>query len=280
MHVRGLSALQRAARAFGGAIGRDTRLARTARPLYEAVLSRASGRNGIPWTINGERYRIDPHYRQQLSEHYEAGVAGYLRQHVHAGDVCVDVGASVGAYVLQFARWSCPGGRVVAFEPNPQALDVLARHIRMNNLEETVTVVPSAAGAASGTAVLQAAAADGMARLQTANPLLAGAAVAITVPVTSLDAYCLKQHVRPQWIVVDVEGFEADVLLGARRIIASGSVRAIVAEFHPSVWTAPPFAPDGIAAVLESLRLSPVPLAGQPDIYLQHGPVLLLPRSI
>lgn len=276
---RSLKAVQRIARAAAGALGRDAWLVRRARPWYESLLYRASGRRGVPWRINGEDFRIDPRFRNRLAEEYEADVARYLRQNITAGDVCVDVGANVGAYALQLARWSSPGGRVIAFEPNPEAVRVLERHVRMNGLMQTVEIVPFAAGACAQMVVLHAAGADGMSRLDAANPLLAGSARALSVPMTSLDAYCREHSVRPQWIVLDVEGFEGDVLAGARHIICSGSLRGIIAEFHPSVWTARPFDAGGIAPLLEDLRLTPTALAGQRDLFGQHGPVLLVPAA-
>lgn len=277
LDLRGLTWIQRAARAASGAIGRDAWVVRRARPVYQSVLHRLSGGRGIPWSINGVRYRIDPRFRHRLGAEYETDVARYLREHIRPGDVCIDVGANIGAYVLQLARWSAPGGRTVAFEPNPEALDVLERHVRMNDLESTVTIVRSAVGADEGTGVLQAAGADGMSRLDVPNPILADAARPISVAMITLDSYCAIHTLRPHWIVVDVEGFEGDVLLGARRTVHSGVLRGIVAEFHPSVWTAAPFAPGGLGAVLDELRLMATPLAGQRDIFAQHGPVLLVP---
>jgi FkbM family methyltransferase len=279
LDIRGLTRIQRAARATSGAVGRDAWVVRRARPVYEYLLKHLSGSNGIPWTINGEEYRIDPAYRQRLGETYEAEVARYLRAHVAAGEVCVDIGANIGAYALQLARWVGPGGRVIAFEPNPEAAEVLERHVKMNGIERQVTLVPAAVGAEPGVAVLHAAGADGMSRLGVPNPVVARDTRPVRVSVTSLDAYCEANELAPQWLVVDVEGFEADVLRGARRTLRRGSVRAIVAEFHPSVWTTRAGAPDGMRELLEDLHLAAAPLADQSDLFAQHGPVLLSPAS-
>src|SRR5205085_9663014 len=117
--LRGMSLLQGAARKTAGLLGRESWLVRRLRPTYESLLDWLSDGRGIAWPINGVTYRIDPHVRHRLGQNYDAPVAAFLSARVKPGAVCVDVGANVGVYVLQFARWSGPKGRVVAFEPNP-----------------------------------------------------------------------------------------------------------------------------------------------------------------
>lgn len=62
----------------------------------------------------------------------------------------VDVGANVDYYVPQMAYWSRPGGRVVTFEPNPEARVILKKHVRLNGFADDVKVVPAAAGTLAG----------------------------------------------------------------------------------------------------------------------------------
>ena len=164
-----MSLIQEAARRASGLLGRESWLIRHLRPAYEWVLDWANGDSGIPWIINGVTYRIDPHHRHRLGHDYDAPVAVFLRERINPGAVCVDVGANVGVYVLQFAHWSGPSGHVTAFEPNPGAREVLQRHIKMNGLTQQVEVIPAAVGASSGNALLYAADADGMSRLGAPN---------------------------------------------------------------------------------------------------------------
>src|SRR5882762_3437602 len=114
-----MSLLQTTARRASGLLGRESWLIRRTRPVYESFLAWSGHGQGIPWAINGVTYRVDPHYRDRLGQNYDAPVAAFLRERVKPGALCLDVGANVGVYVLQFAHWSAPTGRVVAFEPNP-----------------------------------------------------------------------------------------------------------------------------------------------------------------
>ena len=59
-----MSLLQTTARRTAGLIGRESRLVRRLRPAYENLLDWYGGGKGIPWSINGVTYRVDPHQRQ------------------------------------------------------------------------------------------------------------------------------------------------------------------------------------------------------------------------
>lgn len=55
------------------------------RPVYETLLDWSSGGRGIPWAINGVTYCIDPHYRRQLGQEYDAPVVAFLRERIKPG---------------------------------------------------------------------------------------------------------------------------------------------------------------------------------------------------
>jgi FkbM family methyltransferase len=246
------------------------------RPAYESLLALISRGRGIRWELNGVPCRIDPRHRHRLGRRYEEEAAAFLASRVSPGDVCLDVGANVGAYAIQLARWSRPSGRVYAFEPNPAARRVLARHLRMNDIADRVTVLPKAVGAVGGAAVLEAAGADGMSRLGEAHPLLDGQTVRHRVEVVDLDGWCTSTGVEPDWLVVDVEGFELAVLAGARRLIKRKAGRlGVVVEMHPDTWTTLGSGPEEARGLLASLGVKAVPLSGQTDPTTEYGLVYL-----
>jgi FkbM family methyltransferase len=267
---------QEAARRAAGILGRESWVIRGARPTYESLLNWLSADRGIPWIINGVTYRIDPNYRNQLGQEYEAPVAAFLRSRVKPGAVCFDVGANVGVYVLQFAQWSGSTGRVVAFEPNPSARMILQKHIQLNALTERVQVVSAAVGAVAGKAVLYTAGADGMSRLGAPNEALADRVTSITVPVVTLDRYCETEGLTPDWLFIDIEGFEIAALAGARELIKGrGKNLGIIVEMHPSVWVSADTTRAKAEILLATLGLRAVSLTGQTDPLGEHGLVYL-----
>jgi FkbM family methyltransferase len=274
-----MSLLQTVARRTSGLIGRESLLIRRMRPVYESVLDWSGHGRGIPWAINGVTYRVDPRHRHRLGQHYDAPVAEFLRERVRTGAVCVDVGANVGVYVLQFAHWSGPSGQVIAFEPNRCAAEVLQKHVRMNNLDARVRVVESAVGEAAGEAILYAAEANGMSRLGEPNKALAGNFSEIKVAVVTLDDYCEDGNVKPDWLFIDIEGFEIAALAGARRLIQSRRKElGIIVEMHPNVWDSANTTRARAEALLDDLGLRAVPLTGQRDALAEYGIVHLAYR--
>lgn len=272
-----MSLLQAIARQTSGLIGRESSLIRRMRPVYESLLDWSGGASGIPWLINGVTYRIDPRCRHRLGQNYDAPVAEFLRERVKPGDLCLDVGANVGVYVLQFAHWSAPNGRVIAFEPNPSAVAILQKHVEMNGLAERVGIVSAAVGEASGEDILYAADADGMSRLGKPNAALGGNVSEIAVPVVTLDEYCSAEGLKPDWLFIDIEGFEIAALSGARELIQSCSGRlGMIVEMHPNVWDSANTTRAKAEALLADLGLRAEPLMGQTDPLGEYGLVHLV----
>lgn len=266
--------VQQAARAVSSLLGRNSALIRAIRPAYESFLHSLHKEKGIPWRVNGVTYLIDPRERPRFGESYEAGTAAYLAARIKPGMVCFDIGANVGAYVLQLGHWSGPTGKIVAFEPNAGAREVLARHILWNGLGDRVTVVPMAVGSSVGESVMYAAGADGMSRLAEVNRGLKDSAVETRVAVTTIDAYCQENGVWPDLILLDIEGFEIEALRGARQAIAQ-TKPIIAVEMHPNVWSSAATNRLDTERFLAEMGLRAVGLSRQNHPLEDHGQVSL-----
>ena len=244
---------------------------RAREPLVRALLAR----RGAARTVNGISLRVDPVGRHVFTPIYDEGAAACLRTHLREGMEAWNVGANIGVYALQLAHLVGAAGRVVAFEPNPAAREVLVRNIARNSLQSRVEVVPSAVGSAPGTVDFYTSGADGMGRAGRPNPQLS-ATDRIEVPVTTLDAFASARGRLPDLVVMDIEGWEIAALEGARSHL--GRTRFIV-ELHPDAWQWSGHTRADLEGLLDSGGLEARPLSGQRDPLGEHGQVVLEGRA-
>jgi FkbM family methyltransferase len=245
------------------------------RAYLRALTLQTRGR-GLPVSLpGGESVRVLPEYGfiSWNPDEYRA-----FREAVRPGMTALDVGANVGAYSLLLGQWVGSSGAVFAFEPAPAAHDGLQRHIRLNGLDAIVTPLRAAAGAASATARFVVESTGGESRLATAAD---ATATTVDVPVTTIDEFCAREHVTPDFIKIDVEGAELDVLRGARETIRRTRGRlALFVEMHPSIWRRSGSSSVDVRAELDVQQLDAVPLTLIDDPWAIEGVCLrLVPRS-
>jgi len=155
-----------------------------------------------------------------------------LFRHAHPGTCVIDVGAGMGDEVLDLSQLVGPDGFVLAFEPNPNAFAALGQTVAANDLRN-VRAVPQAVGAEKGFLSTQGGIASWTVRKMTDGG--EGA-----IPVTTLDAVYaehseLFKSKGLSLIKIDTDGFDLDVLRGARRLLADFPAAKVVVEFLPSI---------------------------------------------
>jgi hypothetical protein len=100
--------------------------------------------------------------------------------------------------------------------------------------------------------------------------------IPIGVQIVTLDEYCRTARVQPDWLLIDIEGFEIAALEGASATIRSrGRDLGIVVEMHPNAWGSARTTRERAESVLRELGRRPVPLTGQSDPLADHGLVFL-----
>jgi FkbM family methyltransferase len=146
----------------------------------------------------------------------------FLAHVLRPGETFADVGANAGLYSLWVSRIS--GARSIALEPVPSTYDTLRKNVRLNDLDDLVEPIRTAAGDTPGS-VLMTSGIGGM------NHIVqqAGAAT-VETPVRRLDEMFAGRE--PFAMKMDVKGFELRALQGAEPLLRSGALKAFTIELQ------------------------------------------------
>ena len=148
----------------------------------------------------------------------EQGTDLLFHRLLQKGDVVIDIGANIGYYTRIASKSVGSTGRVFAFEPSPNALSVL----KLNTKDlANVQVFPVALSDTEGEARFYVRKNGGTSSLAADS-----SAQEVKVKMTTLDNLALQVE-KVDLIKIDVEGFEPDVLRGARTLIQ---------DFRPLVY--------------------------------------------
>ena len=134
----------------------------------------------------------------------------YILKYIKEGDCIVDAGAFIGDHTLAYLKAVGPRGKVIAFEPNPEAYQCL-----LHNCPEAECVL---AGLGDKDQKLSFA----------TNENVGASHISCSgdkqVDIVALDSYKLE-HL--DFLKLDVEGFEISALQGANKTIN---------RFRPTMW--------------------------------------------
>lgn len=155
---------------------------------------------------------------------------------VPAGGTVVEVGGHIGYVTQYFSKLVGSTGHVYVFEPGPNNL----AYIRVNTYGKTnVSLIEKAAGSANESRIFYIEDITGLnnsferqhvskrarsnmveARVRESDVL------GVVVDVIRLDDFAREQGIRPDFVKIDVEAFEVEVLMGMKRLLS---------QFHPLI---------------------------------------------
>ena len=162
---------------------------------------------------------------------YDLALTEVIWQLAQPGGLQVDVGANVGYVSRLMQLKGGSNGRTESFEPNPEVLPMLEKNRVATPHNANWIIYPMAVGEAPGELWLKQPQAYA-ANHGTAHITAVEAPDAVAVEVTTLDIMFANEKI--SLLKIDVEGFEWNVLQGAKLLIASGSIENIVYEdFNP-----------------------------------------------
>lgn len=203
----------------------------TLRPAYLCLL-KIIAPHGIRRTMNGsDDLRLLPSARW-VSESYEPDLWHQMIGSLGPGDLFIDVGAYIGLYTVAAAKRVGANGRVIAFEPDRDNFHQLLRHVKLNEVQARVELHNVALSDRPGQLRYHGGQ-ESQSRI-----VDEGEVGTYTIEARTLDAALGEQRV--SIIKIDVEGFELQVLRGARALLSDTArrPRRLFIEMHPTAWTA------------------------------------------
>ena len=142
------------------------------------------------------------------------------------GDVVFECGGHQGCTALFLAACVGAGGKVVTFEPGRENASVIEANVRLNGVNN-IMVEQKAVGAGSGKGLVLGVASMCVAPSHRHETHSRGRQEVDLVP---LDDYAKEHNLYPTLIKIDVEGYEMEVLKGARHLLERRPKLAI--EIH------------------------------------------------
>jgi FkbM family methyltransferase len=159
---------------------------------------------------------------------WETYVKSILDKEVKNNDIIVDVGANIGVYAIPLAKRV---NKVIAFEPHPKTSEMLEKSIELNHVHN-IALVKKIIGD-SKKKVLYGLSDIPMESGITNTPIKD---LDSTIELESIDLdTALIMENKIDWLLIDVEGSEVNVLNGARSILRNYSPKIIIEVFHYNV---------------------------------------------
>jgi FkbM family methyltransferase len=165
----------------------------------------------------------------------ERDVRNWLERRIKDGHfVLWDVGANVGSVSLPLLR-NCPNLIAYCFEPSPVNVLRLETNVSLNpQLQERVTVVAQALSNRSGEAEFFVSAEPHNSGVGSLRNMPNTVDTAVNVKVSAGDNLIESGEIpAPDFIKIDVEGFEYEVLQGLERYLRKAKNVALVFEHAP-----------------------------------------------
>jgi FkbM family methyltransferase len=151
-----------------------------------------------------------------LGRWYDTETQAFVHEHVHEGDVVVDIGANRGVFTFLAAYRVGIRGHVYSFEPNPYYADMIRQEIAENSIGN-VTVIQAGLSETNGVFSLSVPIRSaGEATFGQTNYAPSELRV-VQCKVAKGDEYLADKD--PTLIKIDVEGYECKTLRGLRETL-------------------------------------------------------------
>jgi FkbM family methyltransferase len=169
--------------------------------------------------MNEDNFIVDEIYNDQVYEQYFRPLKG---------DVVADVGAHIGIFTLKAAKHIGKKGIVLAFEPEKTNFWILQLNTKVNNLHQVKTFMLGL-GEKEKYAQLFLDSANSGGHSLCFHKTQKFCKIKLAILDKVVENYASGKL---DFLKVDVEGYELNVLKGARKSLTKNSVKVAIAAYH------------------------------------------------
>src|SRR5919107_702943 len=182
--------------------------------------------------VNKDDFKIMTIHEDDIIEHFTP----------KQGDIVVDIGAHIGLYTIISSKRVGANGKVVAIEADPGNFEMLNRNIKLNKL---ANVIPLNYAVYSKETKIKLYLPSGESGFTKYNTIMSDWVNIkdkfVEVNANTLDYLLQSKGIREEevnWIKIDVEGAEFEVLKGAHNVLSKSKDIALLMELHgpPDVY--------------------------------------------
>ncbi|HTZ55511.1 MAG TPA: FkbM family methyltransferase [Candidatus Acidoferrum sp.] len=195
-------------------------------------------KSGFKMFVDSRDVSIAPHLI--LEGVYEEHTDAVLRRIVKPGMHVVEIGANVGLFTLLMARCVGAGGSVYAFECDPTLARIARDNLELNGLGQIGTIDERAVSKDDGRHEFRAALRHRgggtlVHNLQQIPQLTETERETIVVQAVTLDRFAAAYDRKIDFLKIDAEGAEADIIRGGQSIFGNADYPiTVMMEFAPA----------------------------------------------
>ncbi|HEX2124411.1 MAG TPA: FkbM family methyltransferase [Nitrososphaeraceae archaeon] len=152
------------------------------------------------------------------------------------GDIVIDIGAHIGLYTIISSKRVGAQGKVVAIEADPENFEMLNSNIKLNQLTNVIPLNYAVYSKETKIKLYLPSGESGFTKYNTIMPNWINTQEKfVEVNANTLDYLLQLNKIRQEevnWIKIDVEGAEFEVLKGATNVLSKSKDVAILMELH------------------------------------------------